>query len=169
VCPAGEDVLAPYLIDKKQFLEDHLHPLRDKEETIYVIPGSDAEKHVLKRFPQKSTKHVSGTLRPRTVDQFVAGLPLLFQPGQAKGLEATYHFTFTGAERRKVTVVIRDQRVTVSNGHEGKPTLRVGVDTATWLKFLAKEKSLIWALLTARIRVYGNPLWLLRFGKCFPA
>jgi len=169
VCPAGEDVLAPFLVNKKQFMKDQLHPLRDKEETVYVIPGSDAETHVPKRFPKKSIKLVSGTLRPRTVDQFITGLPLVFQPRKAKGLDATYHFTFTGAERRKATVVIRDQRVTVTNGHAGEPTLRIGADTATWLGFLAKEKSLLWSLLTLQIRVYGNPLWMLKFGKCFPA
>jgi len=37
------------------------------------------------------------------------GLPLVFQRGAAKGLSATYHFTFTGQEERKATVVIRDQ------------------------------------------------------------
>lgn len=169
VCPAGEDVLAPFLIDQKQFLADHLRPLQDKPETIYVVPGSDAEAHVTKRFPNKSTKRVRGSLRPRTIDQFMRGLPLVFQPGQAKGLDATYHFTFKGKEQRRVTVVIRDQRVEVQEGHEGQPTLRVVADTSTWLGFLAKEKYLVWALMSLRVLILGNPLWLIRFGKCFPS
>src|SRR5271157_2533451 len=30
VCPAGEDVIGPYLADRKQFMEETLKPLRDK-------------------------------------------------------------------------------------------------------------------------------------------
>jgi len=37
------------------------------------------------------------------------------------------------------------------------------------LGFLAKEKNLPWALLTRRIKLRGNPKWLLAFGKCFPS
>ena len=42
-CPAGEDVIAPFLSDCKEFVRDVVKPLQDKTETIYVIPGSDAE------------------------------------------------------------------------------------------------------------------------------
>ena len=169
VCPAGEDVLAPYLTDRRQFMVDHLRPLQEKPEDVYVVPGSDAESHVATRFPNKTARRVAGTLRPRNVDQFIVGLPLVFQPGQSVGLEATWHFTFFGAEERDVTVVIRDRRVTVSEGHTGRADLRVTADTRTWLGFLAKEKSLVWALLTRRIRLKGPPRLLVAFGKCFPS
>jgi len=34
---AGEDVIAPFLTDRKQFLEDVVQPLQNKPETIYVV------------------------------------------------------------------------------------------------------------------------------------
>src|SRR5213083_2551895 len=40
VCPAGEDVIAPFLNDRKEFLKDVVKPLQEKKETIYVVPGS---------------------------------------------------------------------------------------------------------------------------------
>src|SRR5262249_9301398 len=40
-------------------------------------------------------------------------------------------------------------------------------DAKTWLGFLAKEKSLIAAIITRKIRLRGNPKLLLAFGKCF--
>src|SRR6516164_1721444 len=46
VCPAGEDVIAPFLTDRPGFLQQVVKPLQDKEETVYVVPGSDAETHV---------------------------------------------------------------------------------------------------------------------------
>jgi Fe-S-cluster-containing hydrogenase component 2 len=36
VCPAGEDVLGPYLADRKAHLKEVVRPLQEKEETIYV-------------------------------------------------------------------------------------------------------------------------------------
>ena len=72
--------------------------LRDKAETVYVVPGSDAEASVTKRFPQKTVKRVGNGLRPNSPRNFLGALPLIFQRGQAEGLDATYHFTFTGME-----------------------------------------------------------------------
>jgi len=53
VCPAGEDVMAPFVADRAQFLEDVLRPLTSRAEPIYVVAGSDAESYVTKRFPHK--------------------------------------------------------------------------------------------------------------------
>jgi ferredoxin len=58
VCPAGEDVIGPFLESRGRFLADVVKPLQDKVETIYVTPESDAAAHVEKRFPHKRTKTV---------------------------------------------------------------------------------------------------------------
>ena len=42
VCPAGEDVIEPYLDDRKGFMDLVLKPLQDKDETLYVLPNSEA-------------------------------------------------------------------------------------------------------------------------------
>jgi len=169
VCPAGEDVLGPFEADRKAFIDDLVRPLQEKAERVYVVAGSDAEEYVPKRFPTKSTKRVSHGLRARTVDQFLAALPLLFQRERSAGLDALYHFTFTGSERRKATISIRDKAITIKEGHTGDPDMRLKVDTAAWLGYLAKEKSLLPALLRGRIRVKG-PLRLMRsFARCFPS
>jgi NAD-dependent dihydropyrimidine dehydrogenase PreA subunit len=169
VCPAGEDVIGSYLTDKPGFVRQIVRPLQEKEETVYVVPGSDAETCVGKHFPTKQIKRVSNGLRPRTVKNFLAFLPLVFQPGQSKGMDATYHFSFTGAEECQATIVIRDGKLTIEDGHTGTPDLRVTADARTWLGFVAKEKSLVWALLTRRLRLKGPPSLLVKFGKCFPS
>src|SRR5213082_4317561 len=48
VCPAGEDVIGPYLASKKNFTDDVVRPLQAKHEPVYVVRGSDAEAHVQK-------------------------------------------------------------------------------------------------------------------------
>ncbi|MFI5614032.1 4Fe-4S binding protein [Amycolatopsis sp. NPDC051903] len=60
VCPAGEDVLGPYLEDRREFMRTVLRPLQDKEETVYVTSGSAAQSHVERRFPHKTVKEVRG-------------------------------------------------------------------------------------------------------------
>jgi epoxyqueuosine reductase len=64
VCPAGEDVLGPYLEDRKAFMNTVLRPLQEKTETLYVMPGSRAQEYAERRFPHKPTKEVTGGWRP---------------------------------------------------------------------------------------------------------
>ena len=169
VCPAGDDVIAPFLNDRKGFLNDVVKPLQDKEEKLYVVAGSDAEAHAARRFPHKEIKRGGGSLHPRSIDQFLTGLPLVFQRERSKGLDATYHFTFTGEKERKATVVIRNKTLRIENDHRGRADLSLITDGDTWLGFLAKERNLAWALLTRKIRFRGSPKFLLAFGKCFPS
>jgi Fe-S-cluster-containing hydrogenase component 2 len=170
VCPAGDDVLAPFLTDRTQYLQDIVRPLQDKEETVYVIPKSDAEDYVARHFPKKQAKRVgNGLNRLRSISSFLFGLPLTFQRNQSKDIDATYHFTFTGAEERRATVTIRNQKLAVLEGHSGKADIAVTADSQTWLGFLAKDRNLLWALLRRKIRIRGSPRLLLAFGKCFPS
>lgn len=65
VCPAGEDVIEPYLEDRKGFMDLVLKPLQDKVETLYVLPNSNAKAHAEKRYPHKPVKVVDSGIRGR--------------------------------------------------------------------------------------------------------
>ena len=169
VCPAGEDVLPPFTSNRKKFVGEVVKPLQRKEETIYVVPGSDAETYVAKRFPNKAIKHVGNSLRPRSIQGFLDGLPLVFQRKKSEGLSATYHFTFTGQETDQATVIIRNQTLKVLKGHHEEANFSLTADSQTWLGFLAKEHNLMWALLTRKIRVKGSLKFLKAFARCFPS
>jgi NAD-dependent dihydropyrimidine dehydrogenase PreA subunit len=170
VCPAGEEVIAPFLNSRKDFLKDIVKPLQDKVETVYVVPGSDAEDYVRRRFPHKRAKPVGNGLAGQgTIRSFLRGLNFVFQRGKSEGLNATYHFTFTGPEQVNATVVIGDKKLTVSDGHIGVPDFRLAADSDTWLRFLRKEANLVWALLRRKIRIHGSPRLLVAFARCFPS
>ncbi|MBB5911621.1 NAD-dependent dihydropyrimidine dehydrogenase PreA subunit [Nocardia transvalensis] len=169
VCPAGEDVIGRYLDNSKEHLNQVVRPLQNKEETVYVVRGSDAEQYVAQRFPHKTAKLVNRGLRPTSIDKFVNGLPLVFQREQSRGLSATYHFTFTGAERRSITIAIHDRTLEITDGHQGDPDIRVTADSRAWIRSLAKKSALPRAIMLGRIRIHGSPRLLLAFGRCFPS
>ncbi|MBP1773306.1 MAG: queG 2 [Holophagaceae bacterium] len=142
VCPAGEEVIAPYLADRRGHVETVVRPLQEKAEPVYVIGGSDAEVHVQTRFPRKRVRRVQGSLRSKSIQDFLEALPHVFQRRNSTGWSAVYHFLFTGAEVVEATVKIQDQALTVESGLSGTCQLRLTADSQAWLGFLAKERSL---------------------------
>jgi len=100
---------------------------------------------------------------------FLRGLTFVFQRGRSEGMDATYHFTFTGSEEVKATVVIRDKTLNVIDGHTGEAGLHITADSETWLRFLRKEANPVGALVRRKIRLRGSPKLLLKFAQCFPS
>lgn len=168
VCPAGEDVIGPFLTNRKGYLTDVVRPLQNKEEPIYVVANSDAEEFVARRFPHKTIRRIGAGLLPQSIDSFLSGLSLVFQRERSTGLDATYHFTFTGNEQRKATIVIRDRKVQVQDDHVGIPSISITVDSRTWLRILAKQTNVAWALTRRKLRIKGSLRLLQAFGRCFP-
>ena len=167
VCPAGEDVIGSFLLDRKGYLEEVVKPLRDRAENVYVLPGSDAEEHVRRRFPNKRVRRVRNGVRIPSIAAFLRSAPLAFQRNRSEGLCATYHFTFTGGEATQATITIREKAIAVRSGHEGQADVQVRADSQAWLRVLRRDSSMLKEMLLRRIRVKG-PIELLRaFGRCF--
>jgi ferredoxin-NADP reductase/Fe-S-cluster-containing hydrogenase component 2 len=169
VCPAGEDVIGPYLQDPRRHLSEVVRPLQERAEPVYVVAGSDAEAVARRKFKNKTAKPVSNGLRPRTIAGLLNFMPYVFQPNQSRGLDATFHFTFTGAEERAATITIRGRKLDIRDGLVGKADVRVVADAKTWLRYLAKEEGLPLALIARKVRVKGDPRLLRAFAKCFPS
>jgi epoxyqueuosine reductase QueG/putative sterol carrier protein len=168
VCPAGEDVLGPFLTDRARFVEDVVRPLTSKPEPVYVVAGSDAEAHVKKRFPHKTVTRVQSSLRPTSAATFFRSIPLTFQRGPARGWRATFHFDLTGPDATQATVRIDDGTLEVEPGLVGAPDLFVSAPGQLWLDIVSKKRSPVWAVLMRRLRVRGDRTLLTRFAACFP-
>src|ERR1700744_3863263 len=65
VCPAGEEVIEPYLDDRKGFMDLVLKPLQDKKERLSVLPSSPPTAHADRRYPHKPIKVVDSGVRGR--------------------------------------------------------------------------------------------------------
>jgi len=173
VCPAGDDVLGPFLDNRAQFKKEVLKPLTQKEEDIYVVRGSDAEAHTRKRFPHKRIRRVKNGLRVATIPAFLWGMPLRFSARAAGDLDAVYHLRFTEAEGEShlATVQIRDGAIDVQGGHQGTADLELTADSASWLAIVNGQRPL-WGIvldvLMGRLRPRGKLSLLRTFQACFP-
>ena len=99
VCPAGEDVIGPFLADRGGFVAGGGRPLAaEGGDRSTWSPDRTPRPTSVKKFPHKRPVRVGSGRRPRTVRDFLRALPHVFQRHQAEGLAATYHFTFTGRE-----------------------------------------------------------------------
>ncbi len=168
VCPAGEDVINPFLEDRKAYVERIVRPLRDKAETLFVLPGSDAETEARQRFPNKAVKRVRRILRTPSIASFLAQLRFGFQRGKAKGLSAVYHLTFTGKEEAQVTVRIKDSRLSIASGHVGRPDVTIVADAGTWLKIVNRDYGILPAIVLRKLKIKGSMSLFRAFGQCFP-
>ena len=142
---------------------------KKKKEIIYVVPGTDAETYVERKFRNKKTRRGANGLRPDTITTFLASLPVVFQRGMAAGMDTIYHFRFTGSEECECTITIRNSSLTVQKGIVGEPDIRIEADARTWLDFLAGEKNLVAALVQRRIKIKGSPRLMKSFARCFPS
>jgi Fe-S-cluster-containing hydrogenase component 2 len=66
VCPAGEEVIEPFLDDRRAFMDLVLRPLQEKRETLYVLPDSAAKEHAERRYPHKQVKVVDSGIKGRS-------------------------------------------------------------------------------------------------------
>ena len=56
VCPAGLDLIGPYLDNRKEYLRSVVKPLQERKENVYVLPGQDQGTAVSKKFPNKTVR-----------------------------------------------------------------------------------------------------------------
>jgi ferredoxin len=172
VCPAGDDVLGPFVADRKGFLRRVVDPLQQKVEPVYVLAGSDAAAHVAKRFPHKLARDAGQPLRPTSIAGFLGAAPLVFQRGRAGDLAVRVRFTFTGREPMDATIAIAAGTISVQRGAPAAdapaPDVHVTVDADAWLGLLRRERRLGWAVLTRKLEVAGPIKMLRAFQRCFP-
>jgi epoxyqueuosine reductase QueG len=165
ICPAGGETSKKYLSAKQDYIEKYFKPLKNKREPVYVIAGTRAEKTALKN-QAKEIRYVKNTIRPASIASFLDGTGLLFNPEKAEGLRLTLHFNFTGRENKSATIAVSDNTVSVREGHDGDADLRINTDSETWVRILNEEISPFSALITGRMRLKGNPLYLKKFKSC---
>jgi putative sterol carrier protein len=108
------------------------------------------------------------TFQPTTASAAVEGLPQVFDPAAAAGVEAVILFDLTGREPGQWTVVVRDAICRVMHGRTIEPTVTLIIDSDLWLAIARGEKSGRDAFMNGEYQVSGDLTFMMRFGKLFP-
>ncbi len=168
VCPAGEDVISPYLDDRVGFAERHVKPLQETSETIYVLPNSDAESLVPSRFPAKSVKQVRWNVGANDIFSYLFNITLTFQRRKAGRLNATYHLHLTGDMPLEATIVIANRRIEVEFGLTGDPDLTIETKAETWMGAFEAGFDFDQAVADGHMKLDGPSDLFHRLADCFP-
>ncbi len=168
VCPAGEDVISPYLEDRVGFADRFVKPLQQTAETIYVLPNSDAETLVPSRFPAKTTKQVRWNISANDIFSYLFNITLTFQRRKAGDLDATYHLRVTGDMPLDATITITRRRIEIEFGLTGEPDLTIETAPETWMAAFEEGFSLEKALTSGEMKLDGPADLFHRLAACFP-
>lgn len=103
VCPAGDDIIGPYMEDRVAWRREIVQPLKDKKEPVYVSSGSRAE-HVALRNPNKRLRYVDYQVDVSTPANFVIGLRHRFDSNRSAGVHCVVRFEFPNGEAEVATV-----------------------------------------------------------------
>ncbi len=168
VCPAGEDVISPYLEDRVEFAERHVKPLQETAETIYVLPNSDAEDLIPSRFPTKTIKQVKWNVGANDIFSYLFNITLTFQRRKAGNLNATYHLKITGDMPLEGTITIARKRIEIEFGLTGEPDLTIETTADAWMGAFEKDFSLENAIQSGDMKLDGPSDLFHRLANCFP-
>ena len=118
VCPAGDEVIGPYIADRAAWRTDVMLPLLRKEENIYVRSGTRAERRrpaeageegPLHRLPARGV--VAGELRARA--------PAPFRP-HPRETDITVAVRFVFPDQSACTATIKDSKLQLDDERDAE-------------------------------------------------
>jgi len=118
VCPAGDDIIGPYMADKAAWRREVALPLMHKREDVYVQSGTRAEKVAL-RQKNKRVRYIDYRVGVSSPANFVLGLKHRFDPDRAQDVSVSVAFTFPDGTSR--AAVVADGELTI---HDVEPRTR---------------------------------------------
>src|SRR5205085_12564584 len=122
----------------------------------------------LATLPARNTSVMTTTFQPTTASAAVEGLPQVFDPSAAAGVDAVILFDLSGREPGQWTVVVHDGTCRVMHGRTIEPTVTLSIDSDLWLAIARGEKSGRDAFMNGEYQVTGDLAFMMRFGKLFP-
>lgn len=132
VCPAGEDVIGPYLADKAQYREDVLLPLRQHPEQVYVQSGTHAEQ-TASRNPAKQVRYLDFRPDVSTVANFALGLRHMFTADGSSPAELRIAFRFPDGA---LLASVGNGRLTTGPADRQPVDATVACDAADYIRIL---------------------------------
>ncbi len=172
VCPAGEDVLGSFLDDRVAYNRDHVQPFKEIPEPVYVLPGSDAEASVPKRYPHKTATRVGWTMNPTDIYSFLFNLTLTFQRRQARGLDLVLNLELAGkpsqAAPLQASIRIRNQTLEILFWHAPEADASLATRQDTFMAMFRHDFDFEAAWRDGTITATTDEGTIRKLIKCFP-
>ncbi len=138
VCPAGTDVIGPYLRDKRGYVATHVRPLRTRPEPVYVQSGTRAER-VAARNPAKQVRYIDYKVGLASVDNALRGLQHMFDGTRAGLVGTTIRCIIdhaAGSDERLLTVEASSLRLLGPDTDHPAPTTTARGPLPAWMDLL---------------------------------
>lgn len=113
-----------------------------------------------------SAQHIRPGL-PNTILEYVMSLPGTFDPKEARGVNATIQFRFTGPEPSNFVVSISQGICTVAEGVIEYPELIVDAPSDVWLKIARHELDASTAFMSGQFTFTGDMGILMQMSRWF--
>ncbi len=140
VCPAGTDVIGPYLRDKRGYVATHVRPLRNRSEPVYVQSGTRAER-VAARNPNKQVRYIDYEASLASIDNTLRGLQHMFD-GTRTDLDGTTIQCIidddTVTHERLLTVEAASLRLVESDAEQPEPVATARGPLSAWMDLLVR-------------------------------
>ncbi len=133
VCPAGDEVVGPYLADRVAWRREVVEPFKDKHEYVYVTSGSRAER-VARRNPNKRIRYVDYRVDVSTAHNFAIGLQHRFDPSLAGGVRCVVRFAFPDGDG--LTAVVEDGVLQLDEPTDAAPDVTVRFTADDFIRLL---------------------------------
>ncbi len=161
VCPAGEDVIGPYLADKKRWRDDVVLPLIHREEPVYVASGTPAEQ-AARRKRAKYIRYVDFRPDVSTVHNFLLGVRHRFDRARAAEVDVAIEFEFPDG---RACVSIADGTIDVSEESLGHADAVITCREPDYIRLL-HPRPLGASGLPIPVETSGDPAALTRLLGC---
>jgi Fe-S-cluster-containing hydrogenase component 2 len=172
VCPAGENVLGSFLEDRVAYNRDHVQPYKDLTETVYVLPGSDAEDSVPRRYPHKTATRVGWTMDATEIFSFLFNLTLTFQRRQARGVSQIINLVLPGRDGDdnplEASLRIQEQRLEILYWHAPEADHHITCSQDTFIAMFRHDFDLDTALEAGNVAGDMDAQAIRKLIKCFP-
>jgi putative sterol carrier protein len=186
VCPANDlESFHDHATGRRDVLDRQLKPLthsRAVAEQQFVIDTPSArEKHDIPpgewRTPpdparpgQRGVRLVQlSRIRVSNIDSMMRNMPHYFRSSEARGLDFTCQFDFSGAGGGRWVMRVAGERCQVHPGEAASPDLTVRCAAKLFLAIHREEASAVMALLLGRIRLSGDRKLFLTFPRILGA
>ena len=106
--------------------------------------------------------------RYATLDEVLASYPTRFHPEKAEGVDSTVLMSFSGADARDVTVVVRNGTLDVRSGETAPdPTLTLKASSEDWLAVENGQLNPMMAMMQGKLKLSGSVPFAMKFMQLF--